>query len=136
MKSCFEPATPESQGVPSRAVLDFLEDLNDRGLEMHAFSILRHGKCIAQGSWYPYRTDMEHNVFSFSKSLTSMAMGFLWQEGKLSLSEKLTDIFADCMPETISENLAAATVRDLLIMGCGHETEPFVDNFTPDNTWL
>ena len=76
MKSCFEPATPESQGVPSRAVLDFLEDLNDRGLEMHAFSILRHGKCIAQGSWYPYRTDMEHNVFSFSKSIMAPLISF------------------------------------------------------------
>lgn len=136
MKSYFEFVAPESQGIPSSAVLDFLSDLERRGLEMHAFSILRHGKCVAQGSWYPYSADMEHNVFSFSKSLTSMAMGFLWQEGLLDPSERLTDAFPDCMPEEISPNLANATVRDLLVMGCGHETEPAVNDFAHKDGWI
>lgn len=136
MKSYFTSVTPESQGIPSSAVLEFLSDLKRRGLEMHGFAVLRHGKCVARGSWYPYGDDMEHNVFSFSKSLTSTAMGFLWQEGLLNPSEKLTDAFADCMPEGISPNLARATVRDLLTMGCGHDTEPALSRYDDADGWL
>ena len=62
-------------------------------------------------------------MFSFSKSLTSTAIGFARQEGILSLEEKLVDIFPDKLPENPSENLKKAEIRHLLMMGCGHETE-------------
>ena len=40
-------------------------------------------------------------------------MGFAVQEGLISLDEKLTDAFADDIPENPDENLKKATVRDL-----------------------
>lgn len=39
------------------------------------------------------------------KSFTSCAMGFAVQEGLISLDEKLTDAFADDIPENPDENL-------------------------------
>ena len=41
------------------------------------------------------------------------------QEGLISLDEKLTDAFADDIPENPDENLKKATVRDLLTMCLG-----------------
>lgn len=62
-------------------------------------------------------------MFSFSKTLTAIAIGFAEQEGILSLDEKLVDFFSDECPAQISENLARADIRSLLTMSCGHETE-------------
>lgn len=119
----FPRVTPESVGIPSAAVLDMLDELYRQGIEMHAFMLLRHGKVCAEGSWAPYRPDTPHIMFSFSKSLTSTAIGFAVQEGLLSLDDRLIDIFPEKSPAEPSENLQKCQVRHLLMMGCGHETE-------------
>lgn len=119
----LERVSPESVGISSRAITDMLDELYRRGIEMHGFMLLRHGKVCAEGSWSPYRPEVQHSMFSFSKSLTSTAIGFARQEGLLSLDEKLVDIFPEKLPEAPSENLKKAEIRHLLMMGCGHETE-------------
>ena len=119
----FARVTPESVGIPSQAVQDMLDELYRQGIEMHAFMLLRHGKVCAEGSWAPYRPDTPHIMFSFSKSLTSTAIGFAVQEGILSLDDRLIDLFPEKSPADPSENLQKCRVRHLLMMGCGHETE-------------
>ena len=64
--------------------------------------------------------EIRRNVYSVSKSFTSVAVALAAEEGLLSLDEKLTDVFAEDLPETVSENLKKATVRDLLTMCLGH----------------
>ena len=59
------------------------------------------------------------NIYSASKSFTSAAVGIAIKEGLLDLNEKITDAFADDLPETVSDNLGKATVRDLLTMCLG-----------------
>lgn len=131
----FERVTPESVGIHSQAVVDMLDELYRYGIEMHSFMLLRHGKVCAEGAWKPYRPGVQHIMFSFSKSLTSTAIGFAQQEGILSLDEKLVDIFPDKIPENPSENLKKAEIRHLLMMGCGHETEiPWGASGNPD--WI
>ena len=119
----LQHCTPESVGIPSAAITAMLEELYAQGIEMHSFMLLRHGKVCAQGAWKPYAMDEPHIMFSFSKSLTSTAIGFARQEGLLSLDERLVDLFPDKIPENPSENLKKAEIRHLLMMGCGHETE-------------
>lgn len=70
---------------------------------------------------YLWDEECRRNVYSASKSFTSCAVGFAVQEGLISLDEKLVDAFADDLPEEISENLAKATVKDLLTMCLGQE---------------
>ena len=119
----FQRVSPESVGVRSRAILDMLDQLYRDGIEMHGFMLLRHGKVCAEGTWAPYRPGVPHTMFSFTKSLTSTAIGFAVQEGLLSLEERLIDLFPEKAPREPSENLRKATVRHLLMMGCGHDTE-------------
>lgn len=63
--------------------------------------------------------ECRRNVYSASKSVTALAVGFAVQEGLLSLDEKLTDVFPNELPSTVGAHLAAATVRDLLTMRLG-----------------
>ena len=95
----FPRVSPESVGVPSQAVLDLLDELYRYGIEMHSFMLLRHGKVFAQGHWKPYNPQTPHAMFSFTKSLTSTAIGFAVQEGLLSLDDRLVDLFPDKIPE-------------------------------------
>ena len=121
----MEPATPESQGVSSAAILkwiDACEQTFDAGRmgALHGFVIVRHGKVIAEGSWKPFDTLNEtHMLYSHSKSFTSSAIGFLVDEGKLDLDERIVDIFSNEVPVQVSENLAQLRVRDLLTMNAG-----------------
>lgn len=70
---------------------------------------------------YLWDEECRRNVYSASKSFTSCAVGFAVQEGLISLDEKLVDAFADDLLEEVSENLAKATVKDLLTMCLGQE---------------
>lgn len=121
----MEPATPESQGVPSEAILKFIDgcektfDAGDLGA-MHGFVIVRHGKVIAEGSWKPFDTLNEtHMLYSHSKSFTSSAIGLLADCGKIDFDERIVDIFSNEVPAKVSENLAQLRVRDLLTMNVG-----------------
>ena len=121
--SYFEFSTPEAQGISSAGLIHFLDEINRASLELHRLMIIRHGVCVAKACAAPYQETDLHPLFSFSKSFTSTAIGFAVQEGLLSLSDKVVDIFPDLMPTDPSENLQQVTVRDLLTMSCGQETE-------------
>ena len=120
-----EMATPESQGVSSKAILSFVEacekafDGGPAGA-VHGFVIRRHGKVIAEGTWAPDNTlERPHMLYSHSKSFTSTAIGFLVDDGKLDLDERVADIFADKMPTNPSPKMREVRVRDLLTMNVG-----------------
>ena len=123
----FKDVTPESAGISSKGILNFLDRIEENQIELHSFMVIRHGQCAAKGWWKPYDEKFRHPLYSFSKSLTATAIGFAEQEGILSLDEKIVDIFPDLLPENPSENLKKITLHHLLIMGCGHETE-IMDN--------
>jgi len=119
----FETVSPESLGIPSESLLAFIEKEKEHSIEMHSLQILRHQKRCLEAYWAPYNRDAAHILFSFSKSLTSTAVGFAEQEGLLSLDEKLVDIFPDESPENPSDNLKEADIWSLLTMTCGHADE-------------
>lgn len=76
----------------------------------------QNGQEVARHTW---EGACRRNVYSASKSFTSAAVGIAVREGLLSLNERLTDAFPEELPETVSENLQKATVRDLLTMCLG-----------------
>ena len=121
----MEPATPESQGVSSAAILKFIDACEktfgaDEHGAMHGFVIVRHGKVIAEGSWKPFDTLNEtHMLYSHSKSFTSSAIGLRADRGKIDLDERIVDIFSNDVPAKVSENLRQLRVRDLLTMNVG-----------------
>lgn len=101
----FKDVTPESAGISSKGILNFLDRIEENQIELHSFMVIRHGQCAAKGWWKPYDEKFRHPLYSFSKSLTATAIGFAELEGILSLDEKIVDIFPDLLPENPSENL-------------------------------
>ncbi len=117
-------STPEAKGISSRAILDFVQAVDKNVNTLHSFMIVRHGHVIAEGWWKPEAADKPHVLHSLSKSFNSTAVGLAIHDGKLSLDDPVLKFFSADAPANPSDNLKAMTVRDLLTMSCGHETEP------------
>lgn len=116
-------STPEAQGISSQAICNFVKAA-DHINTLHSFMIVRHGKVIAEGWWKPEAPDKPHVLHSLSKSFNATAVGLAIEDGKLNLDDPVLKFFPAEAPAAPSENLKAMTVRDLLTMTCGHDTEP------------
>lgn len=113
----FPRATPESQGVPSGTILSFVEELHShRELEMHNLLILRNGKIIYENSFGSHDYHLWKNTYSECKSITSLAIGLLADEGKLSVDDKVINILEDVVPLGARIKFKNLTVEDLLTM--------------------
>jgi hypothetical protein len=128
-------STPEAQGVRSEGILDFLKAIETSKHEFHSFMMARHGRVIAEGWWSPYRADLNHMLYSLSKSFTSTAVGFAKTEGKLSVGDPVISFFPDKLPEQISENLRALKIKDLLTMSVGHAQDS-TPSITKEEDWV
>jgi CubicO group peptidase (beta-lactamase class C family) len=117
-------SAPEAQGISSLAIVDFVKAVDKDIHTMHSFMVVRHGQVIAEGWWKPEAADKPHVLHSLSKSFNSTAVGLAIHDGKLRLDDPVLKFFATDAPDKPSDNLRAMTVRDLLTMSCGHETEP------------
>ena len=142
MTSDLPRSTPEAQGIRSSGLIALLEAIDSSNQrepgdwqkvtpEFHSLMIVRNGHVVAEGWWQPYGPDMNHALFSLSKSFTSTAIGFGIQEGLLTLDDSVTTFFPDKLPDIVSPNLSAMTVRHLLTMSSGQS----IDNRTTDD-WV
>ncbi len=116
----FERATPESQGVDSALLADFIREISDRrDLGVHSVMILRNSRVIAECSMYPYDRGIWHVTHSLAKSITGIAVGMLIDEGRLSLDTLVTDVFAGQVPSMFTLRKKELRVRHLLTMSSG-----------------
>ncbi|HEV2328626.1 MAG TPA: serine hydrolase [Verrucomicrobiae bacterium] len=116
-------STPEAQGISSEAIVQFVQAA-DKINTLHSFMLVRHGYVIANAWWKPEAPNKPHVLWSLSKSFNSTAIGLAIAEGKLSLDDHILKFFPADAPPDPSENLKAVTVRDLLTMSSGQQTEP------------
>ncbi len=91
----LEHTTPEACGVDSSVITAFLNEINEKNLKLHSFTVVRHDKVCAQGFYKPYSADMPHVLYSMSKSITSTAIGFAVSEGLLNLNDRVVKFFPE-----------------------------------------
>lgn len=128
-------STPDAEQVDPAAIMAYRDAVKASGHDLHSFMVLRHGKVIAE-EWLGDHSPVEkHVMHSVSKTFTSTAVGFAIQEGKLKLADKVISFFPDELPETIQPYLREMTVRDLLIMSCGHDEDPTEKIRTQTGSW-
>ena len=114
---------PETQGIPSAAILKFVEEVEKNIQHLHSLMFLRHGQVVAEGWWTPYAPNVPHMLFSLTKSFTSTAMGLSLSEGRLSIDDPVISFFPDLLPAEVSENLKGMRIRQLLCMSTGHKDD-------------
>ena len=134
-ENLFTPASsPESLGIPSAAILNFLQRIDAERINMHGFLLVRGNRIAAEGYWAPWSADRKHRMYSISKSFVALAVGLMIDEGRLTLDARVADYFADKVPANVHPWLAASTVRDLLIMATAHSSTSY-GREDPDWVW-
>lgn len=127
-------STPEEEGISSKAILQFIEALEEAQPDaIHSIMLRRHGNIVAEGWWAPYNPNSPHLLWSLSKSFTSTAIGMAQDEGLLSIDDQVISFFPEDIPEEPSGNLKAMRISDLLRMSTGHGQEPRFRSIQVDN---
>ncbi|MBR3704178.1 MAG: serine hydrolase [Oscillospiraceae bacterium] len=131
----FPRATPESQGISSDHIRRFLEELGrGKDLYMQNVLILRNGKLLCAAAFGAQTLDAPKYTFSACKSVTSLAIGLLIDDGALHLDDTLGELFPDLLSPVTSRRLREVTVEDLLTMRSGIQfSEP---QSVTENHWL
>lgn len=116
----FACVAPETQGVSSDTVAAFLQALRrDRSLNMHSVLVLRHGRLLAKAVFGEQDDGLWKMTFSACKSITSLAIGLLVDEGKLSVTDRVADLFPDKTTPVSRLKYKELTVEHLLTMTSG-----------------
>lgn len=118
----FSKGIPEHLGIPSSAILNFLDRIDQEQINLHGFLILRKGKIAAEGYWSPYSKKSMHRMYSTSKSFVSLAVGLMIDEGKLHINDRIVTFFENEIHGSVHPYIEKATIRDLLMMA-----SPFTD---------
>ena len=113
-------SAPEQQGVPSDHLAGFLRELREHPhLRMHSVLVLRHGRIICEADFGAQEHTYPRYTFSACKSIVSLAIGILCDQGKLRTDEKIVDLFSDRINAVSRLRLSALTVDHLLTMCSG-----------------
>ena len=117
------------------AMADYIAAVEAAGQDLHSVMVLKDGEVLFEKWMSEGKPDEPHILNSVSKTFTSTAVGLAVNEGLLSIEDKVISFFPEDLPEEVSDNLAAMTVRDLLTMTCGHETDPTGLAWRTDSNW-
>ncbi len=110
-------ATPEEVGISSAYLNGFLSRIaSDKSLNMHDLLIIKEGKLICEAAFGAQRLDIWKHTFSACKSVTSLAVGMLIDDGLIALNDRAISFFSGDVGTIAKFRLKDLTIEDLLTM--------------------
>lgn len=114
----------------------FLERCGKDEIELHSLLIGNSNKVLFKGYFEPYQEDNLHVLFSISKSFTCMALGLLYDDGKVNLDVPLISYYPE-YKELADGYMKEVTLDHLLAMNAGTDqfTTAKICTHGPDDDW-
>lgn len=112
----FKKATPESVGISSAKILDFVKCLDECRMHTHSIFMARGDKVVAEGYYAPFHKNFLHRMYSVSKSFVAIAVGLAVTEGLIRMDDVIVDYFPEFRNENVDLFHEECTVRDMLCM--------------------
>lgn len=137
MNTITNTTFPEAAGISASCIIDALREINIREVSMHSFLLCKDDCLVAEGYYAPVKKNDLHRMFSVTKSFTSIAIGLLQEEGRLSLDDSIVKFFPEYVPNTSEAHqwLLATTIRDMLSMRSCHASTTY-DKFSSKTDWV
>jgi len=107
---------PEKHGIKSRWIKEYIEILEESNLSTHNLIIMRNDEILFENYWEPFDKNFLHRMYSVTKSFVALAIGFLEQEGKISLDDPIVKYFPEESKDNLDENVRNQTIRHMLMM--------------------
>ncbi len=117
-KRFFKREKPEKLGVSSIRLYRMLAELEaEPRANVHSILVMKDGVVISEASRPGYSVNAAQLSHSMTKSIIGMAIGLLVDSGKLSVNERLVDIFPEY--SYVDPAFPEMTVKHLLTMQTG-----------------
>jgi CubicO group peptidase (beta-lactamase class C family) len=135
-------APPESQGIDSAELAEGLQSFHDENIPIDSILIVRDGYIVLDAYYAPYDGSFPHDLASVSKSVTGILVGIAIDQGKLQLDSPMVSFFPDRTIANLDEWKQSITVRDLVSMRNGMESqclegdEPTLDAMRSQSDWV
>lgn len=132
-------STPAAEGISTQAVINMMDSLMALPeCDIHHVMVVRHGKVVAELHPAPFRAEDAHTLYSASKTFVSLAVGCAIDDNLLRLDDRVMTFFPDKRTNRVSDDMAAMTVRDLLMMASGITPDWTMRNNSTDwvKDWL
>lgn len=121
-------------GLPEEMVCRYVGRLAECGV--HAYRIEKAGEVAAEGAFAPYMPEEQRSLYSLTKTISVMAIGYLLEEGSISLNDTLNRFFPEYEERCTNGLIYTCTVRDLLTMRCGMPCTHSDHDFYEAPDWL
>lgn len=116
------------QSISSKALSNYLKKNAEININIIAIEVFEKNELMLKYAPKPFSCSQKGEVYSMSKSFTSIAVGIAIDEGLLTLDDYFIDFFPDECPENVSENMKALQIKHLLSMNSGQD-ECFLADF-------
>ena len=98
----------------------YIQKLREAGADLHGLLLLK-GDALEKSYFSEgHAPDELHPMYSIAKSMVSIAIGLLADEGRLKLSDRIADHFPEYVPDNADPMILKMTIRDLLMMRTCH----------------
>lgn len=107
---------PEQAGVSSSDILEYVKYLEKNQLSTHDLILGCGNNIFFEKYWAPFNKDFLHRMYSVTKSFVGIAIGFLEQDGLVSLDDRIDKYFPDETEGLTNEEIKKMKIRDMLTM--------------------
>ncbi len=128
-------ATPEAVGIPSASLENLIRQLDQFHIPMHSLLVMRHGKLVLEAYYSPFTADTLHRMYSITKSFSSLGIGLLEADGKISLQDLICSYFPEYVTENTHPWIREMTIEHLLKMSTCHDMTTYKKTSTTEN-WV
>jgi len=113
-------ALPEEVGIDSRPLSEMFNYVREHNVPVHSVQIVRHGKLVLDAYFYPYNSEMRHDVASVTKSVTSTLIGLAVQKGFIrDVQQPVLSLFPNRPVANSDAKKQKLTLEHLLTMQAG-----------------
>jgi len=80
----WRTSTPEQQGLDSEKLVELLDYVQEKDINIHSLLIIRNGYVVTDVYFYPSANGSVHDVASVTKSFTGALIGIAISEGYIA----------------------------------------------------
>jgi len=131
-KQDFNKASVKDANINKGLLVDFFNKIDEEKLNIHSMLLLKDGSRVFRASAYDYDEDTKDNVFSVSKSFTSVAIGILQDLKLINLDDYVLFYFSEEVEDYLP-GYEKLRIRQLLSMATGQERDAYHELTPADN---
>lgn len=107
---------PEAFGIDRKYIRAYLEMLDREQISMHSMLLSKGNDIFFECYWKPFHREFLHRMYSVTKSVVAIGIGFLLQDGKVKLDDAIGIYFPEEIKNSNDKKLKTQTIRDMLMM--------------------